>query len=179
MAFMEPHTNLPFNSSGYMFVFVFCYSCFFFMHRLLDECWALTLKIISYFQKDIFKFCFGFQVAVQIMCVVPKRANDMMAISRLQGFDVSSTFIKYCLKKHSLSLVLPELVFTPTCCRSHKHNHVYWWSISSSEMPQPPLDAFPFGKHGAFLKEMFNIPGGGLQLGKVWCWFQAVVECSK
>lgn len=29
------------------------------------------------------------QKAVEVMCVVPKRCNDMMNVGRLQGFDVS------------------------------------------------------------------------------------------
>lgn len=28
------------------------------------------------------------QKAVEVMCVVPKRCNDMMNVGRLQGFDV-------------------------------------------------------------------------------------------
>lgn len=31
-----------------------------------------------------------FQKAVEVMCVVPKRCNDMMNVGRLQGFDVRS-----------------------------------------------------------------------------------------
>ena len=31
------------------------------------------------------------QKAVQVMCVVPKAANDMMIVGRLQGFEVSAT----------------------------------------------------------------------------------------
>lgn len=28
------------------------------------------------------------QKAVEVMCIVPKRCNDMMNVGRLQGFDV-------------------------------------------------------------------------------------------
>ena len=30
------------------------------------------------------------QKAVELMCLVPKRCNDMMNLGRLQGFEVSS-----------------------------------------------------------------------------------------
>ena len=31
---------------------------------------------------------FAFQKAVEVMCFVPKRCNDMMNVGRLQGFEV-------------------------------------------------------------------------------------------
>lgn len=31
-----------------------------------------------------------FQKAVEVMCIVPKRCNDMMNVGRLQGFEVSA-----------------------------------------------------------------------------------------
>lgn len=31
------------------------------------------------------------QKAIEVMCVVPKRCNDMMNVGRLQGFEVKST----------------------------------------------------------------------------------------
>lgn len=33
---------------------------------------------------------FEFQKAVDVMCFVPKRCNDMMNVGRLQGFEVNS-----------------------------------------------------------------------------------------
>ncbi|XP_038071800.1 triple functional domain protein-like isoform X2 [Patiria miniata] len=44
------------------------------------------------------------ETAVQIMCVVPKRANDMMAISRLQGFDGKITAQGKLLRQGTLSI---------------------------------------------------------------------------
>lgn len=31
-----------------------------------------------------------FQKAVEVMCIVPKRCNDMMNVGRLQGFEVGA-----------------------------------------------------------------------------------------
>lgn len=33
--------------------------------------------------------------ALRVMCIVPKAANDMMQVGRLQGFDVSYKFIHF------------------------------------------------------------------------------------
>lgn len=48
-----------------------------------------------------FFFCFE-QKAVEVMCIVPKRCNDMMNVGRLQGFDVS--WLEFCLEILSGSL---------------------------------------------------------------------------
>lgn len=37
------------------------------------------------------------QKAVEVMCIVPKRCNDMMNVGRLQGFDVRSPSIPLIL----------------------------------------------------------------------------------
>lgn len=37
-------------------------------------------------------FLFCEQKAVEVMCFVPKRCNDMMNVGRLQGFEVTSVF---------------------------------------------------------------------------------------
>lgn len=34
------------------------------------------------------------QKAVEVMCIVPKRCNDMMNVGRLQGFDVMRLFLR-------------------------------------------------------------------------------------
>lgn len=34
---------------------------------------------------------FSLQKSVEVMCIVPKRCNDMMNVGRLQGFDVRQT----------------------------------------------------------------------------------------
>lgn len=39
--------------------------------------------IFDFFYSDL-------QKAVEVMCILPKRCNDMMNVGRLQGFDVGS-----------------------------------------------------------------------------------------
>lgn len=34
------------------------------------------------------------QKAVEVMCIVPKRCNDMMNVGRLQGFDVMHCLLR-------------------------------------------------------------------------------------
>ena len=41
--------------------------------------------------------------AVAVMCIVPKAANDMMQVGRLQGFDVSYISISIIRLKKNLS----------------------------------------------------------------------------
>ena len=40
-------------------------------------------------------FNFPHQKAVEVMCFVPKRCNDMMNVGRLQGFEVRHAFLIY------------------------------------------------------------------------------------
>lgn len=35
--------------------------------------------------------------AVAVMCIVPKAANDMMQVGRLQGFDVSLASVSFII----------------------------------------------------------------------------------
>lgn len=45
-----------------------------------------------------------FQKAVEVMCIVPKRCNDMMNVGRLQGFDVRSHFSQWSVKQYNIFL---------------------------------------------------------------------------
>ena len=50
--------------------------------------------------------------ALEVMCIVPKAANDMMQVGRLQGFDVSITYILMGLNViYSIYTALVDLYF--------------------------------------------------------------------
>ncbi len=53
----------------------------------------LTLMQAMCLIKNLFYFILVLQRAVEVMCVVPKRCNDMMNVGRLQGFEVRLLFI--------------------------------------------------------------------------------------
>lgn len=46
---------------------------------------------VHFFPTRLFSDMFSLQKAVEVMCIVPKRCNDMMNVGRLQGFDVRQT----------------------------------------------------------------------------------------
>lgn len=64
---------------------------------------VLDVKIILFFKRplqDILKYTekagedpSELKKALRVMCIVPKAANDMMQVGRLQGFDVSFILI--------------------------------------------------------------------------------------
>lgn len=51
--------------------------------------------LLTHLENKALTFCFE-QRAVEVMCIVPKRCNDMMNVGRLQGFDVS--WLRFCLQ---------------------------------------------------------------------------------
>lgn len=53
----------------------------------------LTLMQAICLIKNLFYSVVVLQRAVEVMCVVPKRCNDMMNVGRLQGFEVRLLFI--------------------------------------------------------------------------------------
>ena len=64
--------------------------------------WKKYLQYLSLFHQDILKYTDkagldtkDLQRAVDVMHVVPKAANDMMNVGRLQGFDVSVIRLYY------------------------------------------------------------------------------------
>lgn len=57
--------------------------------------------LLSLLENKALTFCLE-QRAVEVMCIVPKRCNDMMNVGRLQGFDVS--WLQFCLEFLSGSL---------------------------------------------------------------------------
>ena len=52
--------------------------------------YQLLLKDILKYTKRSGESCDSLEDAIRVMHVVPKAANDMMNVGRLQGFDVSS-----------------------------------------------------------------------------------------
>ena len=61
----------------------------------------------------------GLRAAVHVMRIIPKAANDMMDVARLQGFDVSENLFKCrvrfdCIDVHIYPLFFLELC--PTVC---------------------------------------------------------------
>lgn len=56
--------------------------------------------------------------AMHVMQVVPKAANDMMDVGRLQGFDVSTLYIVYPLRPGNSRVLVYSLVVISI------HNHI-------------------------------------------------------
>lgn len=56
------------------------------------------MEVITFFCFLLTDFIHHFfhQRAVEVMCFVPKRCNDMMNVGRLQGFDVRILFFVFC-----------------------------------------------------------------------------------
>lgn len=64
--------------------------CRFLESRNYREVSAFQHEIALSFPFPLLSCCFSFrQKAVELMCLVPKRCNDMMNLGRLQGFEVS------------------------------------------------------------------------------------------
>lgn len=75
------------------------------------------------FAEDFLMLCYSYialQKAVEVMCVVPKRCNDMMNVGRLQGFEVRPLrALHVCGKLPNLTRHLTDTQQKPMSVISH------------------------------------------------------------